>query len=160
MGFLGPAMDHYKYHRVYIPETRGVRISDTVVFHPQYCKMPYASSIDEALQAIKNLISAVGKAQPPSPYSLKDEEMQGINTLAKLFKRKQREIDTQPRVLNTQPISPQQRVPQGHPQHHNYAYTRTPTHRYLKRTRNQANVLETIKGETNQEVLSKFKQQL
>lgn len=68
-------MDHYKCHRVYILKTGEEKTSDTVEFHSKYFIMLYASSIDEALHAIKYLIAAVGKAQPQSPYSLKDEEV-------------------------------------------------------------------------------------
>ena len=158
--YLGPAMDHYKCHRIYISETKGERTSDTVEFHPKFCKMPYASSIDEALSAIKNLIAAVQKAQPKTPYSLKNEEVEGIKKLAKIFKRKQKDNATQPRVVETQHNDSQQRVPQGHRQPHSYDNIRTPTHRYPTRVRNQANALETIKEEPNQEVLKKFKNKL
>ena len=107
--YLCPALDHYKCHRIYIPETRGVRTADTVEFHPKHCKMPYASSIEEALIAIKNLIAAVKKGQPPSPLSLKDEEMEQFHNLSKLFKKKILETPAHQRVGET-PGTAQQRV--------------------------------------------------
>ena len=71
--YLGPALDHYKCHRIHIQKTRSERISDTVQFLPTHSKMPYASSLDEAIQAIKHLVSAISNAQPTSPFSLKDK---------------------------------------------------------------------------------------
>ena len=84
--YLGPAMDHYRCHRIYIKETRGERTSDTIQFLPTHCKMPYASSIDEVLAALKNLVAAISKAKPDSPFSLKDDEVESIKKLAKMFK--------------------------------------------------------------------------
>ena len=30
--YIGPAMEHYRFHKAYIPKTRAERISDTVDF--------------------------------------------------------------------------------------------------------------------------------
>ena len=50
---LGPVLYHYKCHKIYIPETREARTTETVAFHPTYCKISYVLSIEEALIAIK-----------------------------------------------------------------------------------------------------------
>lgn len=84
--YLGPARHHYRCHRNYIPETKGERISDTVWFYPRYCKMPYPSSIDKALGAAKDLITALRNPLPSSPFQIKDEQQQQLKILAQIFK--------------------------------------------------------------------------
>jgi hypothetical protein len=37
--YVGPAMEHYRAHRVYCSTTGHERISDTVEFYPQHCKV-------------------------------------------------------------------------------------------------------------------------
>ena len=32
--YVGQALDHYRCHRAYLPDTRGVRVTDTVSWHP------------------------------------------------------------------------------------------------------------------------------
>ena len=154
--YLGPTMDHYKCHRIYIPATRGERTPDTVEFHPTYCKMPYASSIEEAKMVIKELIAAIQKAQPPSPYSLRNEEVTRIKKLSNIFKKKLNNNSTPPRVVKGK-NNAQQRVPKNHPTTHSYEHTRTPTHRYPTRNKLVKN-LETMKEEPNQQALYKIKQ--
>ena len=79
--YLGPSLEHYRCHRIHITETRSERISDTVQFMPTHTKMPYASTLDEAIKAIKDLVAALSKAQPTSPISLQDEEIGDIKRL-------------------------------------------------------------------------------
>ena len=59
--YLVPVLDHCRYHRINIPESNIERISDKVKFIPKYCKISYHSLVDEALEAIKNLTTAVNK---------------------------------------------------------------------------------------------------
>ena len=79
--YLGPTKDHYRYQRIYIKEKTEEKTSDTVQFLPTHYKMPYASSIDEALAALKNLVAVTSKAKPDSPFSLKDDEIESIKQL-------------------------------------------------------------------------------
>ena len=62
--YLESAMDHYRFHRIYVKETRAERTSDTVQFLPTHFKIPYASSFDKELAAPKNLVSAISKVKP------------------------------------------------------------------------------------------------
>lgn len=134
--------------------------------------MPYASSIDEALITIQNLITVVGKGQPQSPLSLKDEEMENFHNLAKISKKKNLENPSQQRVGEKKDNSQQrvgdnhndthQRVPNIHRTPHSYAHKRESNHMYptrlknpprpKRKTRMQVNTLETIKEEPNQQV--------
>lgn len=97
--YLRTSLDHYKCHRIYIPETRGVRTSNTVEFHPTYCKMSYVSSIEEALIEIKKLIASIGKTKTQSSFSLKDEKIENFQNLAKIFKKKKMKNTSQHRVV-------------------------------------------------------------
>lgn len=105
--YLGPAMDHFRYHRIYVKETRAKRISDTVQFIPTHCRMPYASSVDKALVALKNLVSAISKVKPESPFSLKDEEAESIKKLAKIFKRRKTTESVEALIVIPTNIAPQ-----------------------------------------------------
>eukprot|EP00978_Attheya_sp_CCMP212_P038542 scaffold191999_cov45-Attheya_sp.AAC.1 len=53
--YIGPALEHYRCHRVYITKTRAVRVSDTVDFFPQTIRMPQMSSADAATLAAQDL---------------------------------------------------------------------------------------------------------
>ena len=58
--YLVPALHHYRCYHVYIAETRGERISDTVVWFPTKERTPMSSSIDLAIAAARfNRISPV-----------------------------------------------------------------------------------------------------
>ena len=98
--------------------------------------MPYVSSIEEAQIAIKNLIAAVTKAQPPSPYSLKDEQIQELKQLSKLFK-KINETFSEHRVMEQEKSNTQQRLSKGIPRPHSYVHQQTPTHRYPTRNKSK-----------------------
>lgn len=70
--YLGAAMHHYRCHRIYIPKTRTERVSETVEFHPKYYKMPYESSMKEAIELLKKLVTSLKHIKPESPFSLKN----------------------------------------------------------------------------------------
>ena len=42
--YIGPSMDHYRYHCVYVTKIRGERESDYVEFYPHNTPLPYKSS--------------------------------------------------------------------------------------------------------------------
>ena len=46
--YLGPSMNHYRCHHVFITKTRGERDSDCVDFFPHNTPLPYKSSADNA----------------------------------------------------------------------------------------------------------------
>ena len=49
---IGPAMHHYRHLEFYIPETRGLRKSDTYVFLPTKFEMPATAAADSLITAI------------------------------------------------------------------------------------------------------------
>jgi hypothetical protein len=67
--YLGPAMLHYRYYRVWILETTSERIADTVVWFPTKVSMPKSSSTDAAIAAAQDLTSALLHPSPASPLA-------------------------------------------------------------------------------------------
>ena len=57
--YLFPAMDHYRCYRIYVPNTRAERNSDTVAFSPQHTKVPSIAAIDAATTATQQLVTAL-----------------------------------------------------------------------------------------------------
>ena len=109
-------MEHYRYHRIYVKETRAERTSNTVQFLPTHCKIPYVSSIDKALEALTNLVSVISKVKLESPFSLKYEEIESVKNLAKMFKpRSTSESIEELRMVSAQIASPRV-LPAGPPQ--------------------------------------------
>ena len=49
--YLGPSMNHYRCHHVYITKTKGERDSDCVEFFPHNTPLPYKSYIENAIIA-------------------------------------------------------------------------------------------------------------
>jgi hypothetical protein len=46
--YLGPAMEHYRCHRVFTNKTRAERITDTVEFFPQHTTVPSMTTAEIA----------------------------------------------------------------------------------------------------------------
>ena len=46
--YLGPALQHYRCHRVYVPKSRAERIIRTIEFFPHNCANPQSSPLDNA----------------------------------------------------------------------------------------------------------------
>ena len=86
--YLGPAMQHYRCHRVYVPTTRAERIVRTVEFFPHNCAVPQASPLDNATRAADALASALQQRQPGAPFEAPgDAQMRAIQTLSNIFQR-------------------------------------------------------------------------
>ena len=47
--YLGPAPEHYRCYRLYVPKTRAERTAKIVQFFPHRCLVPKTSSIDAAI---------------------------------------------------------------------------------------------------------------
>jgi hypothetical protein len=59
--YTGPAKMHYRNYRLYVPETRGYRISSSAKFFPAHCKMPAIEPGDTLRLAAQDLIQAMQK---------------------------------------------------------------------------------------------------
>ena len=108
--YIGNASEHYRYHKVYIPKTRAKRIARTVEFFPHLYSMPTILSADAAIEAAKDLTSAL---QHPHPASLlahiKDTQLDALRQLAEIFATH----TTTPKVPSP-PMHPTPRVASPH----------------------------------------------
>ena len=82
--YISQAPDHYRNFTCYIPSTGGLRVSNTVEFFPQNCKMPYTNSTDIIalmLGELKDLLDGEeNSSQVIPPSQLRDDltEVQSI----------------------------------------------------------------------------------
>ena len=85
--YVGPAPDHYRCYRLYIPETGGTRISGTVKFFPHYSTVPKLSSADAATHAANDLIQALERPYPKTPFPmLSTRHLTALKQLAHIFR--------------------------------------------------------------------------
>lgn len=75
--YLGPALTHYRSWRVYVSETGGTRVSDTLAWFPDPYKMPGHSSLEQLNAAITDLTQAV--------INLTDSDQQLLQSISPLF---------------------------------------------------------------------------
>ena len=62
--YIGPDMEHYKYHQIYVNATRLESIGDTVELFTNHTKMPLISSADCAKLAASGLTLALLHSNP------------------------------------------------------------------------------------------------
>ena len=85
--YLGPTLHHYWCYHVYISETRGERIADTVVWFPTKGRTPMSSSTDLAIAAERDLIAALRSPHPAYPISpLSYSKVSALKVMAEILK--------------------------------------------------------------------------
>ena len=67
--YTGRALLHYRCYSVWMPETRGRRISDCLSWHPIKLKMPGSSPIEELTAAIDDIQRAINKINDNAGYA-------------------------------------------------------------------------------------------
>ena len=60
--YLGPSLQHFRCYRVYVTSTKGIRVSDSLSWHPEKLKLP-GSSKEEILFDVLQTVSADLKLQ-------------------------------------------------------------------------------------------------
>lgn len=84
--YIGGAPEHYRCYTTYVTNTRSERITDTLQFfhhHPMPLKI---SSLDQAIEASKQLTAAIADPSINSPLdNSNDTRIQAIKTLANIF---------------------------------------------------------------------------
>jgi hypothetical protein len=84
--YTGPAMDHYRCYKIFIPKTNSTRITDTVEFFPTTFAMPRLSSADAAQHAARDLIAALKTPAPSAPpFQLGDKTLTALRQLSTIF---------------------------------------------------------------------------
>jgi hypothetical protein len=105
--YVGPAMEHYRAHRIYCSATRHERICDTVEFTPQHCKVPGMSSADAAAISAADLAHALQQPAPTTPFKqLGTDRMQAIRKLAAIFEEMAPARDNDKRTAPTPRVTP------------------------------------------------------
>ena len=66
--YTGRALSHYRCYSVWIPATRGRRISDCLSWHPIKLKMPGSSPLEELTAAIDEVQRAINKLSDNAGY--------------------------------------------------------------------------------------------
>ena len=75
--YLGPALSHYRAWRVYVSETGGTRVSDTLAWFPEPYRMPGHSPLEQLNAAINDLHQAV--------LSLTQEDKRLLQSVSPVF---------------------------------------------------------------------------
>ena len=84
--YLGPATDHYRCHRLYVPSTRSERIAKRVDFFPHNCSAPFATPQDNATHAAESLAKALKGAMADTPFDAPgDAQLKAIHELSDIF---------------------------------------------------------------------------
>ena len=117
--YMGPAFEHYRCVRVFIPTTGQERICDTVKFIPGKIPIPKVSTTDYLLQAAKDIVTLLKQPQKLDlPHHPGVELNDAIRTTADLLQRaaKKPQANIPPPApplppKNQQPETPQPNVP-------------------------------------------------
>jgi hypothetical protein len=67
--YVGPAMESYRCHRVWIWETRATRICDTLTWFPTHVPMPASSSTDIIIASLRDIVTALQNPSPQTPLA-------------------------------------------------------------------------------------------
>ena len=107
--YLGPAMQHYRCHHVYLTKTHGEQILETVDFQPKICENPVLSNEENVIIAASKLIAAL--QTPNIKQKLDLQTMKVIKQLAKIFqhqinKKSEKEAAPAPKVVIERPAPP------------------------------------------------------
>ena len=95
--YVGPAMQHYRCHRVYVTKTRSHRISDTVEFLPTKVRMPQTTTLEKLQSSVNDIVELLRKPQPASPFlEFGNEQITALANLEKLFPSQQSSIEPPP----------------------------------------------------------------
>ena len=109
--YTGPAMEHYRCVKAYIPSTSQERICDTIEFFPHSIPLPTTSDAHYLKQAADDILAVLNKPKPTLPYSRTGDEMKdAIEQTAKLLNRsiKRSTPPTPPEIQITPPSKNQQ----------------------------------------------------
>jgi hypothetical protein len=58
---------HYRNYNSYIPETRGIRTTNTIEFFPEKVEMPTTSSTDRLARVTEDLVKILQQPHPATP---------------------------------------------------------------------------------------------
>jgi hypothetical protein len=105
--YVGPAMEHYRCYKCYIPATDSIRIADTVQFFPTTVPFPKLSSADNAFRAASELIDALKHPHPAQPFApIGTSQTKALQQLADIFAQSlPQDVRTATKSKQNKPIS-------------------------------------------------------
>ena len=119
--FVGPAKQHYRCYRFYIPDTKAYRITNTAKFFPAHCKLPAIEPSDTIRLAAQDLIKALlNNTHQTAPIDLTEKHTEALQKLAEIFDTS---IRVDPEKENHKPPNRQTR---RSPRVHNNSPARVP----------------------------------
>ena len=84
--YLGPAMDHYRCHEVYLTKSRAERVAKSVKFFPHNCPAPQADPKDNAARAAIALTEALQQSQRGTDFTDPSQaQMKALLELSNIF---------------------------------------------------------------------------
>ena len=84
--YLGPSVNHYRCHHVYVAKTRGEQDSDCVEFFPHNTPLPCKSSAENSIIAARELAYTLKNPAPQAPFSnIGKSQLVAIEQLSKVF---------------------------------------------------------------------------
>jgi hypothetical protein len=86
--YIGPSLEHYRWHRIWIPSTNSERIIQTLTWLPHAINMPTATSTDIAIAVAQDLTHALQQkdANPILP-PMNTTTCNALITLANIFNK-------------------------------------------------------------------------
>eukprot|EP00956_Cyclotella_meneghiniana_P007360 scaffold10022_cov21-Cyclotella_meneghiniana.AAC.1 len=84
--YVGPAMNHYRNYRFWLPDTHGFRTGSTAKFFPAHCKMPAIEPGDTIRLAAQDLIQAIQNRNKHAPIDLMPKHTEALRQLVEIFK--------------------------------------------------------------------------
>lgn len=82
--YIGPAKNHYRCYRAWIPATRKERISDTISFHPEHVQLPQNATEEDACRVADKLVSVLTR-KTNSP-AVTPTTIEALTNLARIFR--------------------------------------------------------------------------
>ena len=66
--YIGPAKHHYRNYQCYIPGTKSIHVSNTVILFPRHTLITATSLSDKLLLVLQNPIDLLQHPSPPIPF--------------------------------------------------------------------------------------------
>ena len=85
--YIFPALEYYRYYKVYSANTCAERVSDIVKTIPSYVSMPHPSSIETSTKAALELTQALRHPSPATSIARYDDaQLRALEQLKHIFK--------------------------------------------------------------------------
>ena len=85
--YPGPALEHYRCYRFFVPTTGGTRICATAQFPPIGSSTPSLSSTEQILVAANDLMDAIKQPSPLFSTYAKTDHLSALKKIATIFKQ-------------------------------------------------------------------------